>query len=186
MPTIKPRVLISPSARLILPTPAPKAAEFTVKADSFLKHLQAEVDKEGVLGTLASAAKIIARDTVEEMGRTLVACHKPEAVDYAAKFGMANEVSAASPGVTPGAEAVSANRKPGTAHACRHCQSSDLEMVYGKFGYYFKCRACSKNTPPPSGCEKKSCSSRIRKAGRAFTQYCAACAWERLLYTNTS
>jgi hypothetical protein len=186
MPTIKPRVLISPDARLILPTPAPKAAEFTVKADVFLKHFQADIDKEGVLATLASAAKIIARDTVEEMGRTLVACHKPKAVDYAAKFGMTKDASACRPSVMPAAEVATASPMRDAAHACRYCQSADLEMVYGKFGYYFKCRACTKNTPPPNGCEEKGCTSRIRKAGRTFTQYCEACAWERLFYTNAA
>ena len=41
-------------------------------------------------------------------------------------------------------------------------------MVYGKYGYYFKCDACAGNTPlgliHPSSGEKL----RVRKQGRAF------------------
>jgi hypothetical protein len=180
MPTIKPRVLISPNARLDIPKRHGKAADATLKADVFMTHWKAEVDKEGVLATLASAAKIVAPETLVEMARMLIACHRPHAVDYAAKFGMQNVAPASAPAV---AEAPS-NATPATSHSCKHCHASDLEMVHGKYGYYFKCRSCAKNTPPPYGCEKKGCSSRIRKAGQEFTQYCEACGWDRPLYTN--
>lgn len=183
MPTIKARVLISPNARLDLPKRPGKAAEATLKADVFMTHLKADVDKEGVLATLAMAAKIVAPETVVEMAHTLIACHRPHAVDYAAKFGMQNTVTASVPSAV--AEA-STQAIPAGPHSCKHCQSSDLEMVYGKYGYYFRCRSCMRNTPPPYGCEKKGCTSRIRKAGREFTQYCEACDWERALYTNPS
>ena len=64
-------------------------------------------------------------------------------------------------------------------------RSESVEMVYGRYGYYFKCTDCGRNTPPPFGCEKgKGCKSRIRKSGPSFTQYCEACGRERHLHTN--
>lgn len=184
MPTIKARVLISPNARLDLPKRLGNAAEATLKADVFMKHFQAEVDKEGVLATLAMAAKIVSRETIAEMARLLIAGHKPHVVDYAAKLGMRSTLAASAPPAPPAPPVTVPPTRTDTACLCKHCQSSDVEMVYGKYGYYFKCRSCARNTPPPNGCDKKGCSSRIRKSGPEFTQYCEACGWERPLHTN--
>lgn len=38
---------------------------------------------------------------------------------------------------------------PGARHRCRHCNGNGLEIRWGKYGYYFKCLACSGNTPLP-------------------------------------
>lgn len=178
-PTLKHRVLISPGARLMLPAAKPELADVVLKADTFAKHWKAEIDKESFFSTVASVARIVSRDTLQEMARKLVACHKPMEFNYAARFGV--EV-AGPPGQSNGAAITAPS--PVAGHCCRHCKSVDLEMFWGKYGYYFKCRACARNTPAPPGCERKDCTSRIRKAGNQFTQYCEACGWEKPLHQN--
>jgi len=47
------------------------------------------VDKSGFLDTLASISKLVSGDTVNGLGQSLVAAHKPHVCDLAARFGIA-------------------------------------------------------------------------------------------------
>ena len=173
VPSIAIRVLVSPAARLILSKRQKQLTQTVVKADEFFTHYRSQIQKEGVLSTLASMAKVVSQETVQAAARMLADCHRPLVPDYRAKFGLPERPQAPT-SQTPAFEA-----------KCRFCQSSSVEMVHGRYGYYFKCSACGKNTPPPFGCQKgKACTSRIRKEGSRLTQYCHACGWERHLHTN--
>jgi hypothetical protein len=69
--------------------------------------------------------------------------------------------------------------------ACKHCGSNDLVGTYGKFGYYLKCRPCSKNTAIDYSCKGCGKKGRIRKQGPRFDRVCEACGREELVWLNT-
>lgn len=69
-------------------------------------------------------------------------------------------------------------------HACRSCGSAALSIVWGKYGYYFKCGDCSGNTPFSVGCGGADHKERIRKDGRHFYRECADCGTSSLYFTN--
>ncbi len=73
-----------------------------------------------------------------------------------------------------------------TTPRCKHCGSGDLFATYGKYGYYFKCRACTKNTPIDYACSACGKEGRIRKAGTKFHRVCAACELEELVWSQPS
>lgn len=84
-------------------------------------------------------------------------------------------------GLAPAAPHPDAAAQP---HACRGCGSAALSIVWGKYGYYFKCGACSGNTPFSVGCGGADHKERIRKDGRHFYRECADCGTSSLYFTN--
>lgn len=79
---------------------------------------------------------------------------------------------------------------PGTA-ACKSCGGRDLEGRWGKYGYYWSCRACETNTTMPLACGacghdgRRDKTVRVRKAGPTFTRECQACGMDERIWTNT-
>lgn len=71
-----------------------------------------------------------------------------------------------------------------TTHACRHCSGQDIEILYGQYGYYFKCRSCSQNTPIDFKCESCGKKAKISKSGKVFTRNCPNCNTEAHFFTN--
>ena len=65
-----------------------------IKADMLLPHIEKVIDAQNVLGSLA---KFVSGETVEEIGRALVAMHRPVTFDYAARFGVAEPPATESP-----------------------------------------------------------------------------------------
>lgn len=59
-------------------------------------------------------------------------------------------------------------------HTCRQCQSDQLSVQYGKYGYSFKCGACGGNTPAKPVCPTCQEPARLSKNGAEFTAACAA------------
>lgn len=59
-----------------------------VKMDMFEKRFGECVDESGFLDTLASISKLVSGETVNGLGRSLVAAHKPHVCDFAARFGI--------------------------------------------------------------------------------------------------
>lgn len=68
--------------------------------------------------------------------------------------------------------------------ACRHCQGTILNVEYGKYGYYLKCRDCDGNTPIDFACTcgKKA---RVRKERERFFKECEACGASAPYHVNT-
>jgi hypothetical protein len=76
--------------------------------------------------------------------------------------------------------------KPAAKQCCRSCQSPEMRIEYGKYGYYFKCLACDGNTPINATCPTCTIKRRIRKSGECFWAECEKCNnselyWENLL-----
>ena len=70
------------------------------------------------------------------------------------------------------------------AKSCKHCGGHDLDAQYGKFGYYFACRSCVKNTGIKFSCSACGAEGRVRKQGRDFFAECKACDASTLYHTN--
>ena len=70
------------------------------------------------------------------------------------------------------------------SHRCRHCKSEDIEIVYGQYGYYFKCRSCTKNTRIDFSCLQCGVKAKITKRGPVFRWKCSGCGDDSHFYTN--
>lgn len=67
---------------------------------------------------------------------------------------------------------------------CRHCTAANVELTYGKFGYYFHCKDCQKNTPLRFDCPNCGEEGKIRKDGRQFFAECRSCTASTPYYLN--
>jgi hypothetical protein len=67
---------------------------------------------------------------------------------------------------------------------CSKCNSENLELLYGKYGYYFKCKDCHKNTSIKLSHVSPECKVRIRKDKNNFYKVCSSCNTEELYFTN--
>jgi hypothetical protein len=68
-----------------------------VKMDMFEKSFGESVDKSDFIDTLASIFKLVSGATVNGLGQSLVAAHKPHVCDFAARFGIAPLTEQTSP-----------------------------------------------------------------------------------------
>lgn len=178
--TFKSFVLVAPNSRIDRPPQKNFDTSNVIKADAFVSMVQKEIEDLSVASTFAIAAKMIGSDTLEDFGQKLVRLHRPGKINYAAKFGIDETLLEASvpavkePTVLYNADAV----------LCRNCKSAKLKILYGKYGYYFKCGDCDGNTPIKITCGVDGHSERIRKEGNQFFRECPDCKSSRLYFTN--
>lgn len=66
---------------------------------------------------------------------------------------------------------------------CKTCQGVSGEILYGKFGYYFKCEGCGGNTAIRFVCQPGH-KPRLRKDGPEFYRECADCGSSTLYHRN--
>lgn len=160
-------ILVSPNA--FIERPQKFDTSQIVKADMLAQAMDSKFDNASVLDTLSSMSRFVSMETVEEIGRRLIALHQPADFDYAARFDIR--------------EAKRVNQelqKP----TCRACAGHELSIEHGRYGYYFKCRTCEGNTPIKIGCGQPGHKERIRKAGRNFYRECADCQTSSLFFVN--
>ena len=55
---------------------------------------------------------------------------------------------------------------------CRYCQSTQISVQYGKYGYYFKCAVCGGNTPAKASCPECQQPGKLSKSGLRFQAQC--------------
>jgi hypothetical protein len=199
-PEIESFVLISPTARIdrskLHPCPeVVKADQFTT---AFTKRFLASLNSVG--GIVNGFSKAIFGDSADAIAKNLVRLHKPITIDYEAKFGM-REVSAGAGEMAPAAAVVAPEipvpvlvrraapvetaREPGNAAtSCKACGSSSLTIEYGKFGYYFKCKACDANTALKIGCDIPGHKEKIRKSKLTFYRECEMCGSSKVFHVN--
>lgn len=74
--------------------------------------------------------------------------------------------------------------------ACKHCGSKDLTALSGKYGYYWKCGACQKNTTMPVVCpvcgakRGRDSEVRVRKDKTTYFRDCQACGTSEIIWTE--
>jgi hypothetical protein len=186
-PSFQSLVLVAPNARI------DRSKRFdssrVIKADQLKKQIWKDIDGENpILGLLKTAAKIVSSDTVEFVARQLAAGHRPLA------RGQKSEAAVAAPTRTAGKERIEptiglsplpAGNTNTRALACKSCGKQDGQILYGKFGYYFKCDACDGNTNIRFACQPGH-NPRLRKDGLKFYRECAECGSSTLFHRNRS
>ena len=183
-PTFVSFVLVSPNARV----DRPKRFDTSriIKADVIIDAVENKIDKEPLLETLSSITRFVSFETILDIGRKLVALHKPAAFDFAARFATAKLSVAQEPlpvGPLTGLKLDNTCDAAGDTK-CRTCQGKDLMILHGKFGYYFKCKGCGGNTPIRIACGRDGHKERIRKDARSFFRECDDCRTSKLFFTN--
>lgn len=195
-PEIESFILISPTARIDRSKlhPCPEV----VKADQFItafkkKYLESISSIGGLFGGLSKA---LFGDSAEVIANQLVRLHKPIAIDYEAKFGIPTKIvhSTLAPAVPveipPEQPACSIPVGPWGNRtdipSCKSCGGTNLAIEYGKYGYYFKCKACEANTALKIGCGIDGHKERIRKDKLIFYRECEHCASSTVFHVNES
>lgn len=69
---------------------------------------------------------------------------------------------------------------------CQHCQSQNLRILYGAYGYYFECLACDQNTSIAVSCSGCGQKARVSKSKLEFSKKCAQCGRVDHYFTNPS
>ena len=80
--------------------------------------------------------------------------------------------------------------REGAAPECKYCAGNDLTARWGKYGYYWQCRGCGKNTSMPTACS--ACGAvghggrkvRIRKDGANYFRDCQECRHSERIWTE--
>jgi hypothetical protein len=188
-PEFRSIVAVAPSARIERPRNFDTSN--LVKADLIIKKLDEELL---AANTLTAVAKLVSTDTIRDIAQQLIRLHRPIQFNYAAKFGLEDSPAKArkinaEPMAAPtmdAAEKTNTTQAPvaDKSLACRKCNSTNISIQYGKFGYYFKCADCDGNTPINIGCGKDGHKERIRKAGLKFFRECADCRTSSLYFEN--
>lgn len=178
-------VLVSPTSKLLKPSTSTFDLSIVIKADALASIVEKNMDKKSVI----EAAKLVGSDTLREFGNKLVRLHRPISINYSAKFGVLHDQDKPEPISAPStvAQQVSSSiaaPKYLAGLVCRSCNSAKLTVMYGKFGYYFKCGECDGNTPIKLTCGNDGHSERIRKEGNKFFRECADCGSSALFFTN--
>lgn len=197
-PRIESMILIAPQARI--ERSKRFDSERVVKADQFLTALQKNLESASLFGVLTGLAKTTFSEPIGDIAKKLVRLHRPITMDYAAKFGMADAMPVpprtrldethfgnSAPGPAPLTPISTATSQPSTVlprHQCRKCESTEISIQYGKFGYYFKCSNCDGNTPIKLGCGKPQHRERLRKDGQRFFRECADCQSSTMFFAN--
>jgi len=67
---------------------------------------------------------------------------------------------------------------------CSKCKSQNIQINYGKYGYYFKCLDCDGNTAIKLTCSSPTCKPKLTKRKLQFYKICKSCGIEELFYEN--
>lgn len=179
-PSFESFVLVSSKARIDRPKKFDTSR--VIKSDGLGKAIDKKFDSMGVLATFGAASKMVSTETLKELAQAIAALHKPIKIDYRSKFGLNEQVAEniSSYEKTKPTKVVSVADSP----KCRKCQSQNLSIQYGRYGYYFKCSDCEGNTPIKLGCGNPGHKERLRKQGLNFYRECADCDTSVLFFKN--
>ncbi|MEH6419644.1 nuclease-related domain-containing protein [Pseudomonas sp. CGJS7] len=192
-PTFHSLILIAPAARI----DRSKRFDSTrvIKADQLKKQIWKDIDNENPLVTLfKSTTRIVSRETVEFVARQLLALHRPLTHDSdetqhptppkpPAAAPKRIEPTFAEPPPLPASVSLPAAKAEPNAATCKYCGKQAGEILYGKYGYYFKCDGCSGNTQIRFNCQPGH-KPRLRKDGAEFYRECADCRSSALFHRN--
>lgn len=201
-------ILVSSKARIIRPDKYDTSN--VIKAEAFPKHFDDYIDESAKtfnpIAMVSDFSKVIGRETLISLGERLALLHTPISIDYEKKFGLTSKSRSTNTPSSVKALKNSANSQPSTAsnqtatnvsttkpsdqnstarHPCSKCSSTNLEILYGKYGYYFKCLDCDGNTGIKTLCPvDPKHSAKLSKRGLEFSIICKECNSATLFFTN--
>lgn len=193
-PTFHSLVLVASAARIIRPERLDTSR--VIKADQLKPHIWREIDDPNPMTfLLKSAARLVSAETVKVVGEQLAALHRP--VGMAAPSGPISAPAMASPRkierIEPSFAPAAAKKpigatapgstSPEAGPACKSCQGGNGEILYGRYGYYFKCAGCTTSTSIRFTCQPGH-APRLRKQGPLFHRDCPECGTSRLFHRN--
>lgn len=138
------------------------------KIDGIIKDYQKE---KGFL-SLSFRPFILSDNTRQEICRFLIKSHSP----------LVSQILRTTAPIPPAQP-----KKQPHRHAyfhCSKCNSTKLNILWGKYGYYFKCNECKENTPIKQMCPKCNIKMKLRKEKIKFYTECTSCGETNLFYTN--
>lgn len=194
-PNFQSFVLVGPNAKIYRPKQFDTSR--VVKADQLKKAIWRDFENENpLIGMLRAAAKIVSGETVEFVSRQLAALHKPKAASTptASIVGAAPARQDRSPRVrakpvriepTFGQPQSIPAKTTAAGPSCKDCSGTAGSILHGKYGYYFKCNSCGKNTAIRLSCQAGH-QPRLRKDGDRFYRECADCKSSDLFHCNPS
>lgn len=194
-PSLHAFVLVSPSSRI------DRHPDFdssrVLKADQIKSRIMKDLDLESGLSGLFKATKLVSADTVESIARQLVAHHVPLPRSFSQFLDMPQDSPNDAPS-TPAKDTAqeTVDEKPEgdqppsplpvkAGPACKSCQGTEGSILYGKYGYYFKCKACGANTAMRFTCQPGH-RPRLRKEREHFYRCCEECGTDELYFQNTA
>ncbi|MDQ7084711.1 MAG: nuclease-related domain-containing protein [Sulfurovum sp.] len=71
------------------------------------------------------------------------------------------------------------------SHQCNKCQSVDVQIAYGKYGYYYKCQSCQGNSKISLRCNQPSCKPKLKKEKEHFYKVCSDCNTKEIFFRNS-
>lgn len=172
-------VAISDTGRIQWPSSGP--LQEVCKADQVPGRIESKMQQRQ-----GSGPAVLSSDHRRAIAQFLLSVHKPLQEPRPETAAAASVEKVQAPAITTEAppETESAPRGSLPAKSCKHCGATDLEMQYGKYGYYFVCKACEKNTGIKFACPSCGAEGRIRKQGAAFFAECKSCSASSLFHTN--
>lgn len=187
-PTFHSQVLVNSSSRI----DRPKNFDTSnlIKAEMLITRLDKDLDEMSAVKFLA---KIVSPETTESIARQLMLFNRPIQIDYAKKFGLnlaAGNSSSKIETVIENTMVQSEQEVPEAqltselSHQCKKCNSKNIKIQYGKFGYYFKCEDCGGNSNIKISCGIDGHHERLRKDGSKFFRECDCCKTSSLYFAN--
>jgi hypothetical protein len=144
-PDIKSVILVSNNARITRPkTKAGAAAVDGLDSVMKVEKLRSAIAKDTEARPLSIIARTVSSNTIERLGRDLVALHRPIAFDWAARFGLVDQLAA------PAVEATRepARRLPGACESCGTAISYGVARYSAEHSHLFRgrilCMTCQK------------------------------------------
>jgi len=158
-----------------------------VKSEYLYESIKKDFENAGIGARLTSASL----EDIENIARQLMVLHQPITFDYRAKFGV-NEPHVVRSDLTPyntqkvkevSSQATDTQSNK-SLHLCKRCNSQNVKIQYGKYGYYCKCGDCDGNTNIKAECGVEGHNAKIRKDGNKFYLECAACKSSHIYFEN--
>jgi hypothetical protein len=178
-PTFHSFVLVSAKSRIDRPKEFDTSR--VIKADQIKTGILNDIDKESTLTTLASMAKIVSSETMESVARQLAAQHRP--VKWPIPEWLVSQPSSMEPQHVVANLPQQTRATGSNGPSCKKCDGNRGAILYGKYGYYFKCDGCGGNTSIRFTCVPGH-SPKLRKQGNEFFRDCAGCGTTEKYFVN--
>lgn len=187
-PAFQTFVLVAPDARIDRPRTFDTSR--VVKADQLRKAIWRDIDNEnGLIGLVKFAAKVVSSETLEFVARQLASLHRPLARSATEDTASPVRVEVEPPRLTTGPARRPEPTVPPAPPArlagpqCKECQGKLGAIMYGRYGYYFRCNGCGANTAIRFSC-RPGHKPRLRKQGEHFYRDCEQCGSSDLFHAN--